>query len=69
MLKPGASSLIQLDADISMQPEDELALSYLVDQFPNDYIKKEDIKTIKKKEPSEVEIAEQEKKDMVDYSA
>jgi hypothetical protein len=69
MLKPGASSLIQLDADISMQPEDELALSYLVDQFPNDYIKKEDIKTIKKKEPSEVEKAEQEKKDMVDYSA
>lgn len=46
-----------------------MALSYLVNQFPDEYIKKEDIQKPKKKEQSEAEKAEIEKKEMVDYSA
>jgi len=53
-------NLLQLD----MEPEDDLALSYLVEQFPAEYAVAEKPKP----GPSQAQIDAQEKKELLDYS-
>lgn len=42
------SNLIQLKSEINFTPDDEQALGYLVDQFPNDFDTKSDVKVLPK---------------------
>lgn len=59
--------LVQLDSD--MEPEDELALGYMIDQFPKDYnIDKDSLAKNSKKVPSQAEIEAKEKQEMVNYA-
>lgn len=66
-IRLGRSNLIQLDADINMEPEADMALSLLINQFPEEYESKED-KQKKIKEPTEKEKMAQEKKEMIEYA-
>lgn len=63
-----SQNLIQIDSDIHLEPEATEALSILINQFPDDYISKEQTKP-KVAVVSEAEKAAKEKKDLIDYSA
>ena len=63
-------ALLQLNSDIRIAtPEDEIALTYLANQFPDDYVSEEEKKAkVNPPEPTPAQRIAQEKKDMVDYA-
>lgn len=66
---PARSSMIQLNSEIKMEPEDDLALSYLATQFPNDYeTRTEEQKKKEQQPPSQQQILAQEKAEMEAYA-
>jgi len=44
--------MLQLSSDIKIEPETNVALGYLIDQFPSEYVSQEDVKASKPKPPT-----------------
>lgn len=59
---------LQLDSDIQVEPELEMAMDYLSNQFPDDFPKDKEPEKPKPKPPTEAEEIAKNKKEAVAYS-